>query len=74
MVTGFISPERAIEPDDFLPDLGPDAVGTVEVFVALEGALGLRFPDKALSVEYFDSVTHILRLVSQVRAATSAAP
>jgi acyl carrier protein len=74
VVASIISPDRAIEPDDFLPDLGLDSVRTVEVFVALEDALGLRFPDEALSIENFDSVRHMLRLVNQVRSAAMGTP
>jgi acyl carrier protein len=67
LIMGIIDPEREIGIDDYLPDLGLDSVRTVELFIATEDALGIKFPDEALSMDNFQSLSTIIRLIDSVR-------
>ena len=59
--------------DADLFDAGLSSYGTVEVMVGLENALGIEFPETALTRDTFASIDAIVRVLEGLQAGTASA-
>jgi acyl carrier protein len=59
--------------DADLFDAGLSSYGTVEVMIGLENALGIEFPETALTRDTFSSINAIVRVLEGLRGAAASA-
>jgi acyl carrier protein len=59
--------------DADLFDAGLSSYGTVEVMVGLENALGIEFPETALTRDTFSSIDAIVRVLERLQSGAAAA-
>lgn len=66
-----LGPESALGPEDRLPDLGLDSMGTVGLLIELEDAFAVSLPDELLTMETFETPVSIRKVIETLRGPQS---
>lgn len=72
-ISDLAAPIDTLGDDADLFEAGLSSYGTVEVMVGLESALGIEFPETALTRDTFSSINSIVRVLENLRPAQPSA-